>query len=489
MATGDSGSPKAFLSKHETGGGMKEQSGRSLGERQTQFLLTVILALIVLLTLSRPTWAQGVVPPQPERWTGTMFDASKLSAVEFFVDFKDHQLWPYGCVEVVRAEAGTSFTVKLTNANRKKYLIEILGKEEKIQKESVPEALKSVIGTLEVGAPKGDVKALRTPCTFDTFDNALKCFDESISEIEKVAKALDEAAAVEAEAESYDQLQAGEFAQLKVADICSTMDESCRGGLMDVEKRIKGLVEGSAMAAKAMESKHVPKNLAEKYALDVADSKLKAAMQLLVEGPKIAKSLADHWDPSKAGAIKDTLFTTVTTTEFTGAPLTIDVSVKAKSKEPVKAEGGAKPQAAAETLYKMQIRVMPTRVNAFTFSSGFFFSGLVDHSYTVRDGRIARRGGEDEILPAVGVLAHWHPSSDWWAISAGIAGKGSELEYLVGASLLSGKTQRFVVSVGAAVGSVKRLDGVEVGDALSSTTVPTRDVVRVSWFGGISFRF
>lgn len=213
------------------------------------------------------------------------------------------------------------------------------------------------------------------------------------------------------------------------------------------------------------------------YAVQAAQAKHEVAVQFLGSLGKLSATVKGYFDEK---ATEAALFTSVKSYEIDGKDRRVSVTIKAS------------PDKDAAVTHKYSIKISEGREEQFAFSTGFFFSSLTDRSYVARssgDSRaVSRQGDEDDLRPAVGVMAHWR-FGKVWAFSAGATGRDSELQYLIGPSWIWGSRQNFVLSVGAAVGSVKRLDGVKVGDSIDADTVPTRDVIRAGAFVGASFKF
>lgn len=159
------------------------------------------------------------------------------------------------------------------------------------------------------------------------------------------------------------------------------------------------------------------------------------------------------------------------------------------------------------------------------FSTGLFWNNLIDHEFTTkrlsfadttyyldeyfvttdsitaisaidRDSIIRTDNGAYNI--GIGILAHLYPRTGSrinLGLTGGfIVGADSRIKYVLGASLILGYEQRFIVSGGIARGQVKRLGaGLQEGDFLNSvtgqtSTVPTRDAVwQNGWFIGITY--
>lgn len=462
-------------------------------ERRTSGMhLLGILAwtLGVVLATGTSAFAWCCTPPQPTECSSATFDATNLSVVTIDLNYADPGPWPNGCLQTLRAVPGTTLQITVKNANKNKYRVEIAGKAEKTTKEPVPGAIKAILPGVDEPPKPVETTSAPTKASLvsgqpfmaesSSSKSDLESFDEAIAKLSKISETIEAAAAEKETAKDYDELTLKEREGLKGLEElkdCANGAVPCAKALERVPGTIDVYVNNAARHFGKIRTALTDDKVGTKYILDLAEKKFDAALKQQREAPELVARLSTHQDPDQKDAVIAALFTTSRSVDFTGDPLTIDVKVESGPKD------------APVTAYKMQVRVQPKRVAAYTFSTGFFFSGLVDRSYSILDGKIDRRGSEDAVKPAIGVLAHWHPTRDCWAFSAGVAGKDSELQYLLGLSWLSGKTQRFVLTAGTAIGSVKRLDGVEEGDALSSTTVPTRDVSRVSWLAGVSFRF
>jgi hypothetical protein len=213
---------------------------------------------------------------------------------------------------------------------------------------------------------------------------------------------------------------------------------------------------------------------------DLLEDREEKARQAVAAMPDQIKALATYLR-DRSGTEKS-LFSDTKTFDFTGDELRIDVVVQSgPEKEPV-------------TEFAAKVVVTTQRREGFAFSTGMFFTGLVDRSYTTtpaaegEPSTIVRKGDEDELRPAIGILAHWL-FDHHWAATAGFTGKDTDLQYLAGVSYLWGSKQRFVLTAGAAIGSVTRLDRVSEGDEWTEKEVPTKDVSSVSWLVGVSFKF
>jgi hypothetical protein len=156
-----------------------------------------------------------------------------------------------------------------------------------------------------------------------------------------------------------------------------------------------------------------------------------------------------------------------------------------------------------------------------TASVGPYFAKLTDYTYvlaaadTVR-GLVKLPSGRNAVATDSGFIARQkivrdNPEQTWSyfgaavfthfeykvtpglaaALTLGAGGQASGLRGLFGGSIIFGNTQRGVISGGWAVGSVKRLSNVYPENTpintLSSSVVPTRDVVKWSPFLSLSY--
>lgn len=431
--------------------------------------------------------------------TASDFKTSDLSVVRVEIDVQRPGTdWPDGCVLRIKANDGTTVAIRLKNVNTKKYRVLIDDKVEERPKEEVPGALAAF---LAAGLPAFTRPASQAPTSSATTKEAppdpevarrghlieaLLAFHNTSERLEIVAKALKQALAASESAETYGDL----LAEVKAAinpmvamhpALSACVEKranpaQCRTGLEGLPEQLEktsfkpfaearmAVVEASKVPGASLESTYIAHAVETKYA---------AAMSMKEKLPAICKEVAAFFD--EAGT-ESSLFTRQQTYDFTGDPTRISVRV----------ESG--PEKDAKVKYGMEVRIDPVRVEGFAFSTGFVFAGLSDHDYAVENGKIRRKGDSGPIRPGVGVLAHWRFEGDW-ALSAGISGSDSDLLYLVGASYLWGSKQRFVVTGGAAVGSVRRLDSVEVDDEFTESVVPTKDVTAIGAFLGVSFKF
>jgi hypothetical protein len=119
-----------------------------------------------------------------------------------------------------------------------------------------------------------------------------------------------------------------------------------------------------------------------------------------------------------------------------------------------------------------------------SFSTGIFFTGLVDKK--------AQDNQTDRFSTALGAMVHT-PASFWWRhpdfslhLSLGVALKDNNPIYVLGPSVIVGRQQRTVFTVGLAGGQVSRSSG-------SATTTNTQatpaKVFRTSFFFALSYNF
>ena len=477
-----------------------------------------------------------------------VFDASKLSVVRIDVDGQTPgPAWPDGCVLHVKANDGATIAIRLTNVNTRKYRVVFDGKVEERAKEDVPGALSAFLAqglpaaptkpsanetpevkklTLDIskfaGANVSDDQALQLVQAYRTAPadtlfaqnlgvsetakievkrlvaafveeqallarqaDRLRSFHDKSTGLETVAKGFEKALAASKRAEDYGELlrevktALGPMATQESLNSCiaASFDAAtCRTQIEALPEKLEestfkqlaadrmSLVDASKVPGASLDSVFVAHAVETKYA---------AAIAMKEKLPNICKEVAAFFD--KTGT-ESSLFTKQHTYDFTGDPMRISVRI----------ESGADKD--AWTKYGMEVRVEPARAMGFAFSTGLVFAGLTDRDYAVENGRIRRKGDSGPIRPGVSVLAHWLLKHGW-AASAGISGADSDLMYLVGLSHLWGSKQRFVVTGGAAVGSVRRLDSLDEDDEFTESTVPTKDVTAIGAFLSISFKF
>jgi hypothetical protein len=126
-------------------------------------------------------------------------------------------------------------------------------------------------------------------------------------------------------------------------------------------------------------------------------------------------------------------------------------------------------------------------------SSGIFFSGLTSPSFFKDANGKASSGARDKFSTALGALVHTPFSTSNPAVSValslGVAIKDSNPVYVLGPSVILGRRQRTVLSVGISGGQVTRLSGIKLGDAVSGDQVPTAKVFRYGFYFGLSYNF
>lgn len=167
---------------------------------------------------------------------------------------------------------------------------------------------------------------------------------------------------------------------------------------------------------------------------------------------------------------------------------------------PKKTDGGI--QSKTQT-FKFDIR----KGVKLDFSPGFFFNiNLNDKSYFAdTTGRnpldtaytiIRKSADRNMFVPAIGIMLHVYERKCRNTTLAGSFGitseNGKTIKYYLGGSLIIGKKERFIISAGAAGGSVKRLDGdFKVDEKYPITkvgeNVKTTDVFRIGGFFGICY--
>ncbi len=126
----------------------------------------------------------------------------------------------------------------------------------------------------------------------------------------------------------------------------------------------------------------------------------------------------------------------------------------------------------------------------------FFEPGEV---YGIRDSSIYASEG-DRFIPSIGTFVHFYPRQASDLAIGGTLGMGfpisgsATIEYspsfFLGPSLLIGRAERLVISMGLQGGKVRRLGrGLEVGDAFDAGegAIPTESVYELGYFLGLSF--
>jgi hypothetical protein len=132
-------------------------------------------------------------------------------------------------------------------------------------------------------------------------------------------------------------------------------------------------------------------------------------------------------------------------------------------------------------------------------SAGFFVSTLVNESYTTRESNggqyILKRKG-DILNYGPGALMHFYYQPIGVGANLGLfTNNFSNIQFLLGPSLLLGDDHRFCVNGGVTLGKVTRLgDGYADGDLLAlqgipNVAVPTVDRLDLGWYLGFSYNF
>jgi hypothetical protein len=132
-------------------------------------------------------------------------------------------------------------------------------------------------------------------------------------------------------------------------------------------------------------------------------------------------------------------------------------------------------------------------------SGGLAFSGLRQVNYvgvpspdTSGTGLVVDEGSRDAFDVAPAVMAHYVHTARAGALSwaagptLGIT-TGSPVRYLIGGCLELGSQARLVLSYGAVWGKLAVINGESPGAQLSREPLETKDVMRASQFGSVSF--
>ena len=148
------------------------------------------------------------------------------------------------------------------------------------------------------------------------------------------------------------------------------------------------------------------------------------------------------------------------------------------------------------------------------YSTGLFFTGLQDNSFTLKDTTYTELGTEDgmeetvvtkkqilqdkkgDFSPHLGAMAHFYyrsvdPVSFGFAIGA-VSDLNANIRFMLGGSAIIGSRRRLSLNSGLAFGRVERLGtGLKVKQFISSelSDVPTLQVARTSWFLSLTFNF
>jgi len=441
--------------------------------------LAAASALLVLPSLARPASA-GETPTDTVTSCRATEAPRQYSVLRIVVNDRNRkESWPDGCVLRLTAYSGLTLVIRIEDRNVRLYRVLFDEKTEQLPEvEAVPAALAKYLD-IKLPAPKvpADMTAVGRPPEKDP----LTLFHQTNARFESIAKALKNARGAMDTAEDYAGLRKAVLKEL--ADPLPHLDACARGDSDDCAMALLALpreiepdfqVLAGARTALVEEARLPGASLSSKYLAEMVSAKYDTARKVGDGLPAITKELAGLFNEEDT---KASLFVTQKTFEFKGEPLTVRVRV----------QGGD--EKSPTTFYGFEVRLEPEKTAHFAFSTGFMFTSVVDRAYAVANGKIAEKGDTDDVHAGVGVLAHWLFPGSGFAASAGIVGTDASVQYLVGLSYLLGEKQHFVVSAGAAVGSVQRLDKVAEGDPFAESTVPTKDVTRVGTFAGVSFKF
>ncbi len=121
-----------------------------------------------------------------------------------------------------------------------------------------------------------------------------------------------------------------------------------------------------------------------------------------------------------------------------------------------------------------------------SFSTGIFFTGLVDKK--------AQDSQTDRFSTALGAMVHT-PTTYCWRnpdlslhLSLGVALKDNNPVYVLGPSLIIGRQQRTVLTIGLAGGQVSRSSASATTASTQTQTTPPK-VFRTNFFFGLSYNF
>lgn len=119
-----------------------------------------------------------------------------------------------------------------------------------------------------------------------------------------------------------------------------------------------------------------------------------------------------------------------------------------------------------------------------------YFNG--NNSYTSTNGIVNEVRG-DAFTPSLSTMFHFYNQTPRAVSFGGGFGIGVPIEgdkdfiYMLGSSLIFGKTQRVILNVGAFGGKIERLTGMAVGDPIvEGTIVPTQKVFDFGLFAGLT---
>lgn len=114
-------------------------------------------------------------------------------------------------------------------------------------------------------------------------------------------------------------------------------------------------------------------------------------------------------------------------------------------------------------------------------------------TYQSIDGVVAEQSG-DAVKPALNTMFHFYKQTPAPVMLGGGFGVGipvegdKELIYMLGGSLIFGKTERVIFNFGGFGGKIARLSGMKVGDPIQSgTIVPTAKIFDYGFYAGITF--
>lgn len=157
-------------------------------------------------------------------------------------------------------------------------------------------------------------------------------------------------------------------------------------------------------------------------------------------------------------------------------------------------EPGSSTTAPAPTVVDDLFTLRVTSGKRINFSTGFFFTGLVDPSFYLRDeglkSPVIRTHQQDRFAVSYGAMMHAYTKDDerlQVAPSFGLASSNNQLQYLAGLSLIFGDQKRVVFTIGASAGQVNALDGVEDSQQWDKDVIPQKKVTRIRWLVGLTY--
>jgi len=130
-----------------------------------------------------------------------------------------------------------------------------------------------------------------------------------------------------------------------------------------------------------------------------------------------------------------------------------------------------------------------------SFSTGVFFTGLVSPTFFKDENKLAQRNETDRFTTALGAMVHtpvfyWFRYPDYSVhMSLGVALKDNNPIYVLGPSLIIGRRQRSVLTVGLAGGQVNRLSGIKLGGMVTGDQPSTVKVFRTNFFFALTYNF